>query len=146
MRDLDALIAFLSGKAAAVFAWGSEDCARFAFGAAKAQTGRDIAAELGIDWRDERSARRILKRLGGLDGLMDRARPRTPCAMAHRGDIGVVVQPNARGEPELRYVVVEGVKVVGLGPERVGLMRLDRAAMTIAWDVEGAVPDVADLR
>ena len=130
MRDHDALIAWLRARRDLPFAWGSNDCFRHAFGAVKAQTGRNLARELGARWTGKASALAELRRLGGVEAVLDRVLVRVPPAMAHRGDIGLT---DGDGGPCL--VVFEGETVAGVHPT--GHVRLPRGVVLVAWSVEG---------
>ncbi len=132
MRDHDALIAFLRARRDRPFAWGRRrnDCVAFGFGAVKVQTRRDLAAELGVDWSSKAQAVAVLKALGGLEAALDRVLPRTPCAMAHRGDLALA--PTHGGSC---LMVVEGETLIGVAQD--GVLRLPRRVMTMAWSIEG---------
>lgn len=125
-RNPTALVAWLNAPAAFGYTPDRLDCVRDALGAAKAQ-GRPVT--LGHRWTTERGARRVLKRLGGLEAAVDRVLPEIPRAHAVRGDIGLV----AVGEVQL-LVIIEGDTVCGLHPRR-GRVRLPRRALTKAWSL-----------
>jgi hypothetical protein len=126
MRNFDAHIALAEARMRAPLAWGEHDCVSFAAASAQAQTGRDYRAAMGCTWRTAAGAARILKARGGLVTATDAVLARTPTAMAHRGDIGLV---EIDGRESL--VVIEGDLVVG--PGVAGLVRLPRAALKAAW-------------
>jgi hypothetical protein len=136
-RDIAALVAFLDGRQATPHAIGSSanDCVSFALGAAAAVTGEQRAAEL--EWHSAVAARRLITRLGGLEAAFDRYFVRTAPAMAMRGDIAGVADPELGIHP----MVVEGLTLVGPG-ER-GNRRLPRSAMVAAWSVTLPRPDEA---
>ncbi len=133
-RDYDAWHAYLRSVLGRPHDWGTHDCVKSGFASAKALVGRDLLAELGSDWTSHKGALRVLSRLGGLEAGMDRLLPRTPCAHAHRGDLGMVMTPDYG--PTL--VVIEGPTLCAPGPR--GLQRLNRAILTedlgaIAWSL-----------
>lgn len=127
LRDLEALHLFIDARQAEPHAFGrsANDCVGFVLGAVQAQTGEEIAPELV--WKDRTSARRLIKRLGGLEAAFDAHFERVPPALAARGDVAGVPDP-AFG---LHPLIVEGLTLVGPG-ER-GNRRLPRSAMTVAW-------------
>lgn len=129
-RDYDAWVAYLDARALRPLAWGSRanDCISFAAGAVEALTGRDLIAAAGFRWASAAGAARVLKRVGGIAGALDLVLPRTECAMAHRGDVGLAVI-----EGRESCVVIEGALVVGPGVER--LVRVPRAVLVQAWSV-----------
>lgn len=65
------LAAFLAHRAHRPFAWGTTDCAVFAFDAVHALTGCDRVADLRGTYFSARGALRVLQRFGGLQGLAD---------------------------------------------------------------------------
>lgn len=128
MRDHDALIAFLADRDRMPFDWRRNDCARFAAGAVRAQTGRNPLK--GLRWGSAAGAARVLARLGSMEAAVSaRLRPIAPAA-ARRGDIAGV--PDA--VLGLSLLVVEGETLVGPGAQ--GTKRLARSAMTHAWSAE----------
>lgn len=108
------------------FEWGrkANDCVAFAGGAVRAQTGIDPLK--GLRWTSQRSAMRLLSRLGGLEAAVSsRLSPVAP-ALARRGDIAGVVENG-----KLLLMVVEGALLVGPGQRRA-----PRAAMSLAWSAD----------
>lgn len=131
VRDLDALTAYLDARLTMPFAWGrtANDCISFFTGAVKVQIGRDLPAELGVDWTTAMGARRVLNRLGGIEALGDRLLKPLPMAMAMRGDGAMI-----NGERGPIMMVVEGATLVGPGPS--GAMRLPRSAAVRSWSID----------
>jgi hypothetical protein len=129
-RDHAAWHAYIVSVLGRRFRWGSHDCVRYGFKAARALTGRDLAAELGVTWSNEATARQVIAGLGGIAKGMDRILPRTPCALAHRGDLGLVEDPAGHGQT---LVVIEGELVSA--PGRTGLQRWPRRALLLAWSL-----------
>jgi hypothetical protein len=125
MRDLAALAAYVAGREAVPFAWGTNDCVTFAAGAVLALTGRDPLAGIGT-WKTERGALLQLRRRGGLIAAVSSVLLPIPLAHAHRGDICAVPGPDGTF-----LMVAEGITLVG--PELAGLKRLPRTAMVNAW-------------
>jgi len=135
-RDYSALVAFLHSRAATPFSWGKNrrrngtpddgnSCVHFAAGAVLAQTGRNVMRALP-SWSSEAGARRVLKRLGGIQVATDSVLRRIPLAMAQRGDIAGVETPDG-----LLLMVVEGDTLVG--PDASGARRVRRSRMVAAW-------------
>lgn len=136
IRDYSALVAFLHSRAATPFDWGKNprrkgspdsgnSCVHFAAGAVLAQTGRNIMPALP-SWSNEVGARRVLKRLGGIEAATDRVLRRIPPAMAQRGDIAGVETADG-----LLLMVIEGDTLAGPGAS--GARRLRRSRMVAAW-------------
>lgn len=114
-------------REAVPFAYGAEgiDCIRFGAGAVEALTGADPLGAL--TWSDERSARRLVARFGGIDAAVSgRLREIAP-ARAHRGDIAAAEDP----EQGLLIMVIEGEMLVAPGEH--GLRRARRTRMVRAW-------------
>lgn len=130
-RDAEALAPFIESRLRTPFAWGARanDCAGFAANGVRAVTGRDLIRELGVSWTTALGAARVLKRLGGLDGACDRVMPRTPPAMARRGDVALV--DGAEG-PTL--ALVEGETLAAPGAS--GVVRFPRAAARLCWSID----------
>jgi hypothetical protein len=126
-RNLEAMLDAIEQRTSTPFAWGSDgnDCVSFAAAIVKAQTGVNRLGDLR--WSSESAARRLLKRLGGLEKAMDARLRRIAPAEAMRGDIAGVED----AELGLRLMIVEGPTLVG--PSTKGLRRLPRAAMSAAW-------------
>jgi hypothetical protein len=91
----------------------------------RAQTGRHLVGR--HKWYSEAGARRILKRLGGLEAALDARFRRIPPAQAMRGDIALVgYGPFGEG-----LMIVEGETLAGPGAH--GIARLPRGRMLAAW-------------
>jgi hypothetical protein len=131
VRDYDALTGVIEARVRTPFAWDDTgiDCVRFADEAVAAQTGSSPLATLAVGWKSKIGAHRWLKRLGGLEAVVDRVLAPSPCALARRGDVALVAGPEG---PAL--MIVEGDSLVGPG-ER-GQIRLPRAAMLKAWSAD----------
>lgn len=127
IRNFETWAAFIAERQTAPFVWGTQDCVTFAAGAAFALTGNDPLSGIA-SWDSEKTAMRALAKRGGLVSAVSSVLPEIPVAMAHRGDIGLVDGPDG---PFL--VVIEGLTVVGPGPE--GLERLTRGVLLKAWSV-----------
>ena len=130
-RDPSGLIAWLNAPVAFGYGPGALDCVRDAMGAAAAQ-GRPVRLRHG--WTTERGARRVLKRLGGLEAAVDSVLPAIAPAHAVRGDIGLVRHPLPGGGQIELLAIVEGDTLAGLHPRR-GRVRLPRRAMVKAWSL-----------
>lgn len=84
------LAALLRARVAQPFAWGVRDCAMLAFDAALAITQRDPAADLRGAYTTAPQAWRLLRRMGGMQG-MAAARFGQPVPLADAADGDVVL-------------------------------------------------------
>jgi hypothetical protein len=125
MRDLASQAAWIAGREAVPFAWGTNDCVTFAAGAVAALTGADPLGGISA-WSDERSAVRALAQRGGLAEAVSGMLERVPVAMAMRGDVGMV-----EGALGPARVIIEGLTLVGPGPD--GIERWRRECLIDAW-------------
>lgn len=90
------------------FAWGSSDCAHLMAASVRACHGDDHPALAMLTrYSDERSARRLLRRQGGLAAAIARHFEEVPVLLAQTGDIGVVVRDGV----EAGMVIMEGQAV-----------------------------------
>lgn len=98
LRDWQQRLAeLMMQRRVALFQWGVHDCCLFAADAVLAVTGHDLAADLRGTYTSADEAARLLRRLGGVQGVaINRAGPVVPVAMAQAGDIGLCVQDPAR--------------------------------------------------
>ncbi|GAA4218607.1 hypothetical protein GCM10022253_19400 [Sphingomonas endophytica] len=80
---------YVSALEGASFAWGTLDCALFAAGAVRAQTGVDPAADFRDRYRSAAGSVRALRRFGAgtLAATIDARLPGIAPAFARRGDI-----------------------------------------------------------
>ena len=125
------MVTWIERRGARRFSWRGGDCVSFALGGVKAQTGVDLLADIPR-WRSQRQAARVVDTVGGLAEALDLRMDRVPTALAKRGDVAGI--PDATFG--VRLMLVEGRTLVGPGDS--GLVRLDRSAMTIAWDAASA--------
>lgn len=130
MRDLLALHAFINARQNMPYEWGRKgnDCMSFIAGAVKAQTGKDPAR--GLKWKSYASAMSLLKKLGGVEAILDSKFKRIPPSLAKRGDIAGVNDPILGTHP----MIVEGLTLVSPGEK--GNRRAQRSAMIIAWSAD----------
>jgi hypothetical protein len=126
VRNYDALLAFIAGRAAVPFDWKRNDCVRYAAGAVLAQTGVDPLRGV-TRWGTARGAARVLTRMGGMEAAVNSRLPAIAPAIAARGDIAGVPDDDLG----LRLMLIEGEMLVG--PGDAGNRRLKRSAMTHAW-------------
>lgn len=85
------LWAFVQARAARPFAWGTSDCAVFAFDAVYAHTDRDLVRDLRGTYFSALSAARLLARMGGLEALADqRFVRRINAAEVRPGDVALL--------------------------------------------------------
>lgn len=111
------------------FAWGSHDCATWAFDLRQDLTGGpDVAARWRGHYRTAMGATRVMRRLGWADlAAMGRAllgEPHPTVLFAQRGD--VVLGPDGFG-------ICLGAQAVGMAPA--GLVTLPLSACRLAWPV-----------
>lgn len=121
------LAAHLAEREHAPFSWGSNDCALFVCDAVAAMTGHDPAADVR-GYRDERSALRVVQRLGGLRVIgASRFGAEISPLQAQVGDVGLVLSTGGR----------ESLALCGgamwLGPGEQGLERLPLDAAVACW-------------
>lgn len=130
MRDLLALHAFIDARQNMPYEWGRKgnDCMSFIAGAVKAQIGKDPAR--GLKWKSYASAMSLLKKLGGVEAILDARFKRIPPSLAKRGDIAGVPDPELGIHP----MIVEGLTLVSPGDK--GNRRAKREAMIFAWSAD----------
>ncbi|MEM6907361.1 MAG: hypothetical protein AAF494_01675 [Pseudomonadota bacterium] len=126
-RDIPALLEYIASRRDEPHNWQRpNDCVSFSLLCVKAQTGRDLLADIPV-WSSRKEALTIARDLGGLAKAYDREFTRIPVAMAQRGDIA--------GLPDkafgVRFMIVEGKTLVGPGTDR--QERLPRSAMVRSW-------------
>lgn len=128
-RDVNALVRYLSERATMPHEYGRKgnDCLSFPAGAVKAQTGHDPAA--GLKWKSHATAISLLRKLGGVEAILDARFERIPPAHAKRGDIAAVPDDELGVHP----MIVEGVTLCAPGTR--GLKRVPRSMMVAAWDI-----------
>lgn len=80
---------YIGAKRDEPFAYGSNDCCYFCFGAIEAITGQDCMAEFRGQYDTEFGSLRALKEIGqgDLESTMDAKFPVIPIGLAGRGDI-----------------------------------------------------------
>lgn len=80
---------YIASKRNEPFAYGSNDCCYFCFGAIEAITGQDCMAEFRGKYDTEFGSLRALKEIGqgDLESTMDHKFPTVEIALAQRGDI-----------------------------------------------------------
>lgn len=120
------LVEYVEANANRAFVWGEFDCARFAAGWVREATGDDVL--VGLDWHDERSARRLMR--AGLPALVsERLGAPIPVALAQRGDV-VLTTINGRDALGVCLGEVFAMPAMAGG---VALVLMDRA--DAAWAV-----------
>lgn len=119
------LIAYVSGAARTPFEWGRHDCALFAAGAVKAQTGKDPACGLRGQYRTAAGAMKHLRKLGytSLGDLIGAQFREVSPAFAQVGDLAVVHDDMATEA----LGVVQGERIYVLRPDGLGLVPLTEA-------------------
>lgn len=83
------LATYIESKRDEPFAYGSNDCCYFCFGAIEAITGQDCMAEFRGKYDTEFGSLRALKEIGAgdLESTMDTKFPEIAIGLAQRGDI-----------------------------------------------------------
>ncbi len=117
------LHAFLSARATAPFAWGSNDCALFAADAIQAFTGTDIAAEFRGRYTDRASAFALIRQVTGKGTVADAA---AWCAERH----GLAEYPNPRFAQRGDLVIVDVAS--DDGTELAGLVHTNGQVVTVS--------------
>jgi hypothetical protein len=126
------------------FRWGKQDCCLFAADVVQELTGEDLAAEWRGKYRTATGAERVLRPLGGINGLMDQLAARHGLArlesafLAQRGDVVVLDVPPADKRADKRVCgpalgICIGQKAAGAGPN--GLVFVPIAQCRRAWRV-----------
>lgn len=130
MRDYQAMMRELAARRSAPAVWGSDanDCASYGNAVVRAETGRDVLRELGLEWGSEEEARGLLETRPIVARVSD-VLPLISVSAARRGDLGAIEGPTG---PCL--VIVEGQIISGPGRSRARL--LPRRLLTRAWSVE----------
>jgi hypothetical protein len=122
----------LQERARRAFAWGKQDCCMFAAAMVKAMTGRNLAR--GFAYKGKLGAAKLLKREGGVEGLIEGIAARYGLAehqgvfYARRGDVCLIKL--ADGEA---LGICMGAKIAGAGPKGVEFVPLAQAKR--AWRV-----------
>lgn len=121
------LEALLQARMGAPFEWGARDCCLWAADAVLAITGHDPAADIRGTYADEAEALAMVRRLHGIKtAFRQRLGPATTTALAHVGDVGLVLQ--AESPAAAVYV---GGSWLAQGPE--GLVPVDEAGVFAVW-------------
>ena len=128
-RDVNGLVAYLAARAHMPHEFGDtkNDCMSFPGGAVKAQIGRNPIR--GLKWKSHASAMSLLNKLGGVEAVLDARFERVAPALAQRGDIAVIPDPELGSHP----MIIEGATVCAPGEN--GLKHAPRSAITAAWDI-----------
>jgi hypothetical protein len=122
-RDHSALVAFINERHAVPHTYGTNDCVAFVLDAVEAQTGK----RRGPRWKSLATGMRLIRKYGSLEAAFDHYFQRIAPALAHRGDIAAVPDPDFGIHP----MIVEGDLLVS--PLGKGNRRLPRSSMTMAW-------------
>ena len=127
---VERLHAVIEARQAVPFAYGVQDCGRFAAACADAITGSAWSQDLAREYVDERSALRFIGREGGLEAAVTRRLgPPVPPLMARRGDVCLV-----NGEPAIGLGVCLGERVVCVNDG--GLVTYPLECVLMAWRVD----------
>lgn len=118
---------YVASRTRAPFAWGTNDCATFAFDWIETCTGERL---LDVGHDDAASAARAIAAEGGLEaGLVARLGPPLDNVLqAQRGDVGLV-------DIEGRQSIVVVIGDLAVGPSADGLAAVPFSALTHAWRV-----------
>lgn len=109
------------------FDWGTHDCVTFASEAALAITGRDPIADLRGRWDSALSAKRELRKLGGIQSAVSRkmGEPLSTPRCAGRGDV-ILSDEGFLGVVVLAHAVA---------PKPMGLLRVEMSRWITGWRV-----------
>lgn len=123
----DELVKVIAAAAERPFNWGTHDCVTFASDAALAITGRDPIADLRGRWYSALSAKRELRKLGGIQS-----------AVCHRmGEPLAVPRSAGRGDVVLTDEGFLGVVVLAhaVAPKPMGLLRVEMNRWVTGWRI-----------
>lgn len=121
--------AFVLDKQSEPFSWGRNDCCIFAADCVAALTGCDFASEYRGIYRTEKTAYKLLKEFGGIQGLAENA---LGASMSrHRATVGDVVLVMMNGREALG--ICNGATIIGPGANGIAVM--DMAGSIMAWKV-----------
>ena len=123
------LFGLITQRANTPFTWGSNDCVSFANEAVKRMTGVDFMSSFP-PYTTALEAARLVKKLGGLEAIVDLCLVPTPVLMAQRGDV-VLIPMQDGGEPALAIAV----GTHAWGPGDTGLIPRPIELATKAWKV-----------
>lgn len=112
---------YVTGHLKTPFVWGQHDCVLFAAGWVRHHTGFDYLAGMP-PWKSEKKARRLIRRMGGLEKIMDARFDRIHPNLARDGDIALYSGC---------LCLFSGAHIVG--PNRDGLAFIDRTKAECAW-------------
>lgn len=119
---------FIARRACTPFAWGVQDCCRFAADAVLEMTGTDPMADLR-DYASRESADALLARLGGLAAAVRGVLGKPiPPALAQRGDVVLVEVGDAKA-----MGICLGDVIAAPGPSGLQYAPLDDAR--VAWRI-----------
>ncbi len=126
------LAAYLAEQRPHRFAWGAQDCARFAAGAVLAITGCQV---LFVQWSDKAEAARLLRHLGGLQAAVSQVLPQLAApALAQRGDVVLAQHRVADGRARRQFLAVADGPRCWV-PSVTGLHSVPMAFAAQAWGV-----------
>lgn len=112
---------YITSKLQTPFAWGTHDCVCFAIGWVSIATGKDHLAPWR-PWTSEIAAKRLIKKVGGLERMFDKHLKRIPANTAKDGDVALI------GDTAFLF---SGAQIVG--PSKNGLVFINRMEATCAW-------------
>lgn len=112
---------YITSKLKTPFEWGEHDCVCFAIGWVNIATGKDHLAQYR-PWRSEIQAKRLIKKVGGIERMFDKYLKRIPAGFAKDGDVALI------GDTAFLF---SGAHIVG--PSKSGLVFIGRMEATCAW-------------
>lgn len=134
-RDRMALVRFIEQRLAWPHDYVRNDCIRYTLGAVEAQFGSSPWPD--IDWHDERSARRAIAKMGGIEAGADALFKSIACGDAQFGDLAGVMT----AEGDFHLALVAGPVLLAPGERRTE--RSPRSEMIRAWRAAPAVREKA---
>lgn len=111
------------------FEWGKHDCTTYVCNWIKVKVGRDVLSELP-KWQDQRSAMRIMARMGGLEAAACKLLGPPKLSHPATGDIALLKAPHSC------FGIVNGSVIMAVsasGLTTIGLSMADKV-----WEVKNA--------
>lgn len=109
------------------FCWGENDCSLFVADCVDAITGSSHAKQYRGKYKTAKGAAGLLKKYGGIEGLVDSKFDPMPRSFARRGDIALL---NLEGSP---IGIVDVNRIIAVGEK--GLMFLPMNKTIKVWRV-----------
>lgn len=131
------LTAFIRAKKKEDFSWGQNDCCLFAADALFSMTDFDAAASYRGTYKTEAEAKKLLKKMGGLEiiiGTACRELGMIETSFAKKAKRGAIVLCHQNGEPICGVVDETGLSVLTMGKQ--GLVVKSIPEIYLAWSFD----------